>query len=99
LRYYRQDYKLGSEIFKSTVDYLFKLKQKKHEMAKLILNSLWGSLCQSNKITVSCRKGHEDLIIEENRVIHSMILDEDGYGTVDLIPENKRFETKWAYHF
>lgn len=40
----------GSKIFKKFIDTLFKLKQDKIEIAKKILNSLWGILCEENRL-------------------------------------------------
>ena len=49
--YYSRDKCLtGYEIFGSYVDLLFDLKQKKIPGSKSILNILWGSLCEKNKI-------------------------------------------------
>lgn len=40
----------GNKIFDNFINYLFPLKQQGHEVAKKLINVLWGGLCQKNKI-------------------------------------------------
>jgi hypothetical protein len=48
--YYSPDKLIGcNEIFTTYIDYLFELKERKVSKAKLILNILWGSLCEIDK--------------------------------------------------
>ena len=48
--YYSPDKLIGcNEVFTTYIDYLFELKEKKVSKAKLILNILWGSLCEIDK--------------------------------------------------
>ena len=48
--YYSRDKLIGcNEVFTTYIDYLFDLKERKIPKAKLILNVLWGKLCEVNK--------------------------------------------------
>ena len=48
--YYSPDKLIGcNELFSTYIDYLFELKERKVSKAKLILNILWGSLCEIDK--------------------------------------------------
>jgi hypothetical protein len=52
--YTRKEMKTGIEVFGKFVSYMYKLKEKDILGAKLVLNSLWGALCEAkhNFITV-----------------------------------------------
>jgi hypothetical protein len=50
---YSSDKVIGcNEIFTTYIDYLFELKEKKIPKSKLLLNILWGSLCEIDKTRV-----------------------------------------------
>ena len=48
------------------------LKNKKVEIAKLLLNILWGSLCETNSTVTKFKPGQKSLFIPENSTIISV---------------------------
>ena len=78
LYYKRSSCKLGSEIFKEYVDYVYKLKQDNVKGAKQLLNNLWGVICKKNnqKIIHDFRDGEFDLF-GNKEVVNTIPLDEN----------------------
>ena len=75
--YYSPEKLIGcNEVFTTYIDYLFELKERKVPKVKLILNILWGALCQVDKHRLSLSK---------NKIID---LGEDG-DIYSMKPDNK----------
>jgi hypothetical protein len=87
----------GHLLFKPFVDYLFDLKKKKVPGSKDLLNALWGTLTQSNIITINCniikglnlRKNQQYIEIEPNE-------NDPTKFKAKIIENNQIFETDFA---
>ena len=85
----------ANKVFGEYVDYLYS-KKKCDPMFKLILNSLWGVLCQSyNKKTITCNI--DELDISDTQKIISMMATKNGMHTFKIYDSSvNRCKTNWA---
>jgi len=93
----RDKLKTGKQLFGDYVDLLYRFKKKGVKGAKLLLNILWGALCetQKNKKSVSFNELTE---IPRDNVINriSPCLINDGNTHVQLIEKETMFKTDYA---
>lgn len=66
LIYSRDKVITGYELFRSFVDYMFELKDQNVKGSKLVLNILWGSLCQRKINKKYIKDDAEDFVISRN---------------------------------
>jgi hypothetical protein len=96
--YYSRDKLITfNEVFKSYVDLLFSLKEKKVEKAKNILNILWGALCEIEKKKYYCDVNKIIDILDDEEIfeIRPYKANED----IDIISTHKtykRYKTNYA---
>ena len=92
--------KTGEQVFKQFVDYVFNLKQKKVKGAKEILNSLWGTLVEKNKIKFVMNQSKEHTMdINDTKIVIGLkpIGDVDsGLDIATSIYEDNQFKTPFA---
>lgn len=86
----------GHQLFKEYVDYVYELKKKKIQGAKMILNILWGALCQQNKIHFTIMKGEEKREIGFDVDITNIYQKSDNITIVNAVSINNAFETNYA---
>ena len=95
--YYSPDKLIGcNEIFTTYIDYLFELKERKVPKAKLILNILWGSLCEIDKSRVVY---HNRLInIDSDCDVYSIKPDDKDENKLRIVITNqtKFYKTGFA---
>ena len=95
--YYSPDKVIGcNEIFTTYIDYLFELKERKVPKAKLILNILWGSLCEIDKSRVVY---HNRLInIDSDCDVYSIKPDDKDENKLRIVITNqtKFYKTGFA---
>ena len=63
------------DIFKNYVDVLYKLKDKKIQGSKMILNMLWGVLCEKKKTKHYINIDEQFLIPDNNEILHIKHMD------------------------
>ena len=83
----------GHIMFKPFVHYLYPLKQKKLKGAKLLLNILWGSLCERNTKTRQTNLGDIDLV---NVDLVSIEPTAGGHHWVEYVPRDEYYVTDYA---
>jgi hypothetical protein len=83
----------GYDVFKSTIDYLFDLKQRGIPRAKELLSRLWGALCAKNKHHLNT-KYHCDL--PEDAEFESVVPVEDGNHVVEYTTLEKLYDNNFA---
>ena len=94
--YYSRDKLITfNEVFKSYVEFLFPLKEKKIEGAKDILNRLWGLLCQVDKKKYFCDK---EITIEDDEDIIDIrpYKNDEDIDIIQTSKMNKRYKTNYA---
>ena len=75
--------------------YYLNLKKNGNTRAKRILNTLWGSLCESDKLTV-CTNKNNITEIYDNREVLTMCPDDNGDTVIQFSKNEKRFKTDYA---
>lgn len=68
----------GSQLFKTTVDFLFEMKQKKVPLIKDIAGTLWGALVEKNKTTRIVKQDDYYDVPDDVDVLYQKDLNEDG---------------------
>jgi hypothetical protein len=66
---YKTGRALGMHMFKTLVDNLYQLKQKKVPFAKAIINTIWGCLCEKNKLTRVAYHDKPEIVVDEEHTI------------------------------
>ena len=105
--YYSPEKRIGcNEIFGDYVSYMYDLKEKESKLkrerkkevlkAKLILNSLWGALCQINKAYLMFQ--NKILNIDDDCDIYSIKPSEKNENHLEIITtkQNKFYKTGFA---
>ena len=83
------------DLFKNYVDILFKLKDKKIEGSKMLLNMLWGALCEKKKTKHYIDIISENFIIpDNNEILH--IKHCDNKITLHLSHNDNIYKTNYA---
>lgn len=82
----------GLNCFKSVVNELYELK-KQSPLAKAIINSLWGSLCERNKITKTSETING---LDTNKVKILSITPMHGKEMVKYAPRTQLYKTHYA---
>jgi len=95
LHYSRDKLITCNEVFKPFVDFLFDLKEKKVEMAKEILNRLWGALSEVEKKKYFCEK---EINISDDEEIFEMrpYKHNEDIDIISTNKINKRYKTNYA---
>ena len=97
LMYKKTDLLTGSQLFGDFVKLLFPLKQKKIKKAKIILNILWGALCQINQIPLYLNESSNDeLLIESDRDILAINPIDENNIKLDIVRYSNYYETNFA---
>jgi hypothetical protein len=90
----------GNHLFSKYIKILFPIKQKGIEMAKQLLNKLWGSLCEGKTKTKKILKTQtEDFVIPANADIVSIIEHKGSVNEKQLCEyktRNDQFVTDYA---
>jgi len=94
LIYDNEHLEYASVIFKPFVDYCFKLKQDGVAVAKPILNTLWGALCEKNKIKEYVKIG-EEFDLHRDKIV-TKIVSNNERSIVHFVWKNKQFKTNYA---
>jgi hypothetical protein len=85
----------GHTLFHEMITYLFKLKKRKVPYAKLIINRIWGMLCERNKLKQTSRKDKE--IHFDNAEIISIRENNKDSFTFEYIKNDKPYyKHSWA---
>jgi len=79
----------GCKLFRPFVDYLYKFKKEGHKEVKLILNSLWGALCQKNILTFNINTEEKHELFEVNSVIQISPMGKGSWASQKLLSVNK----------
>lgn len=94
--YYPPDTRVnGNHAFRKFVEYLFPLKQKGIKFAKLILNSLWGGLCQKNILALNSAK-LGTIEIKDDQHIESVTTLPNNEVKIRVSKDGKYYETNYA---
>jgi hypothetical protein len=86
----------GSQLFGQYFEYMFKLKEKKVNRAKNIINVLWGVLCQRNMFTQVISEHGSIFEILEDRTISQITPINDEQIKVDYYKNDTMYETNFA---
>ena len=95
--HYSPDKLIGcNEVFGEYINLLFPLKERKIKFAKLLINILWGSLCEINKSHFKYKD--EDLIIPDDSDIYRITPDDKDTKTLNIIctSRTKFYKTPYA---
>ena len=97
LYYPRSSIIQGHYLFQRYVDILFKLKKQGIQLAKALLNIIWGALSQKNKISLKVNiNTNEPLVIKEDRTIISQNYLSPTVMMVTIVKNNLVYTTPWA---
>ena len=95
LIYQRSDCLTGSQVFAPFVNKVFKIKNKKVFGANPILQSLWGILCQKNKIVMWAMQNNKEIVVfPDNRIEKIEVHGDDAL--LKMVNKAKAFKTNWA---
>jgi hypothetical protein len=86
----------GSQLFGQYFEYMFKLKDKKINRAKSILNVLWGALCQKDMLSQVIDENAEAFEILADRTISQITPLNDNQIKVDYYRNESMYETNYA---
>ena len=87
----------GQQLFAEFVDLLFDLKQQKIDGSKQILNCLWGSLCEMNKIPLKIKNNqNKNTEIDSDMTLLSLRPLDKNTTIVEVIKNDKYYETNFA---
>jgi hypothetical protein len=92
---YLKDRLAGSITFRQIVHELFELR-KKSKLAKLILNTIWGSLCERNKIKTSTVHGDVNLNNGELLIEMKPINKNNDNHKISYLKHGKYFKHNYA---
>ena len=95
--YYSRDKLIGcNEIFTTYIDYLFELKERKIPKAKLILNILWGALCEVDKTRLVYK--NKLINIGDDCDVYSIKPDDKKVEVLHIVltKQNKYYKTGFA---
>jgi len=97
LHYAREKCLTGTEIFKNYVEYLFKLKKNGIKSAKLILNILWGSLCEKKCKSIYIDNNDKHIkILEGNIDVLKMKPFNKDVTIVEYVDNDKQFYSNFG---
>ena len=97
LIYKRSDLLTGAQLFGDFVRLVFPLKQKKISGAKLLLNILWGVLCQINRIPIRIKEKSETVInIEIDRDILAINPIDNDNIQFDIVKFSEYYDSNFA---
>ena len=82
------------DLFKNYVDVLYKLKDKKIEGSKMILNMIWGVLCEKKKTKHYIDINENFIIPDNNEILH--IKHCDNKITLHLSHNDNIYKTNYA---
>ena len=94
LYYSRNKLLTGTELFGQYVDHLYQLKKKNIKISKLILNILWGKLCQT-KIKKNI-VNNEKMIIIDDEIKSIMPYNNSDNIRIDTYKKSDQFTSGWA---
>lgn len=100
LIYKKNTYKLGSKIFRKTINYLYSFKREipDNKIAKLLVTSLWGALSQHNRMPVYVNSDDNIVNIDKSRYIEGFNIDPKTgeIMSVEVTNPDTVYETDWA---
>jgi len=94
---YSSDKVIGcNEIFTTYIDYLFKLKENKVPKAKLLLNIIWGGLCEVDKKKMVYK--NKDINIGSDCEFYSITPNDKNENILHIVTtnQNKYYKTGFA---
>ena len=95
LHYSRDKLLAGTEIFGKYIDYCFDLKEKQAPKSKLILNKLWGALCQK-KIKKHINDNNHAFVMSDKALLHGIKPFNEFKTIFEVSKTTSQYRSGWA---